>query len=941
VTPVVAAGFTVTLPVVGFDIPSDVVVVGIITGLTYALLGMGLTLVYKTSRVINFAQGEMGAFPALFIPILVLNHGWNYWLTLVLALVSSVVIGALVEFLVIRRLRTASRLTALVATIGIAQVLYVFGLLLPKEGSGGSQLAGKDYPTPFDWHLTIGDLVLGPGELLILVVVPAVTIGLTVFLRRSRMGKASRAAAENADAAALAGIPINRVSLAMWAIAGLLAGLAAILVGPTRPINLSNALGPSLMVRALGAAMLGGLASLPGVFVGGVAIGVIEAIILWNYPRGGLLEVVIFGIIVGSLLLKRGLGQMARGSEQSTWALAATLRPLPHDLAVHRRVRASRALLLTLVLVVAVALPLPLDTSQAFFLANVVVFALMALSLVVLTGMAGQISLGQLAFVGIGAAVGGRAYQLGFPHIVGIVAAIAVGAVVALVVGLPALRIRGLFLAVTTLAFAVAVSAWAFSQGWLNHRDNGQPSLQIPRPLLFGWDFEAERYYYWLCLAGLVLAAVFVHQLRKSNLGRSMVAVRDNEPSAASLAISPRRIKLLAFMISGGIASFAGFLYGGLLVNFSRDPGSTFSAQGSLDIVVMAVLGGVTTITGAVLGALWVQGIPSLFGDNFGILSSGFGVLAVLLVLPGGLASVVFMVRDRAAHWLVHGRRPAVTTPELPTVPTRAFATAAERAPTTVPPSGAPLRAEHIDVRYGGLQALADVSVRADAGEIVGLMGPNGAGKTTLFDTLSGRQRPAHGTVHLHGDDITGLPSYARARLGLGRTFQQARLFDDLTLLEVMRLALHQSTATTAAGSRRRREATALEIIDLLGLGPCTHRYVSELSTGTRRQAELACVAALGSSVLLLDEPTAGFAPSEVEHFVEALRALRSHLGATVVVIDHDVPMMVELADRLYVLEAGVVIAEGPPSIVHTDARVMAAYVGNGQRAVGATDSVH
>src|SRR5207247_1677289 len=124
VTPLFAAGLTVTIPGIGFDIPSDVVIVGLITGLTYALLGMGLTLVYKTSRVINFAQGEMGAFPALFIPILVLNHGWNYWVTLVLALVSSIVIGALIEFLVIRRLRAASRLTALVATIGIAQVLY-------------------------------------------------------------------------------------------------------------------------------------------------------------------------------------------------------------------------------------------------------------------------------------------------------------------------------------------------------------------------------------------------------------------------------------------------------------------------------------------------------------------------------------------------------------------------------------------------------------------------------------------------------------------------------------------------------------------------------------------------------------------------------------------------------------------------------------------------
>jgi ABC-type branched-subunit amino acid transport system ATPase component len=293
------------------------------------------------------------------------------------------------------------------------------------------------------------------------------------------------------------------------------------------------------------------------------------------------------------------------------------------------------------------------------------------------------------------------------------------------------------------------------------------------------------------------------------------------------------------------------------------------------------------------------------------------------------------MARYHGARLLVKWRGAEPQPPPEPKAPAPAIlAPSVAAAAATTRSTDVPLRADHIDVHYGGLQALADVSICASDGEIVGLMGPNGAGKTTLFDTLSGRLRPDRGSVHLNGDNVTHVAAYARARLGLGRTFQQARLFDDLTLLEVMHLALRcpappgSNGAVDRPRSSRARTAVAGDIVDLLGLGPWRHRYVTELSTGTRRQAELACVAALGSSVLLLDEPTAGFAQPEVLRFVEALRSLRAYLGATVVVIDHDVPMMLSLADRLYVLEAGVVIAEGPPDVVRNDQRVMAAYTG-------------
>ena len=954
-------GLTITLPIIDFEITSDVVVLGVITGLTYSLIGIGLTLVYRTSKVLNLAAGEMGALPAFFVPLLVLTHGWPYWVALPLALAGSAAVGALIEFLVIRRIERAPRLTMLVATIGLAQVLLGLATLIPSAGS----VAGRSYPTPFSTRVQIGSLSVGPGQLLILGVVPLTTAALMLFLRRSPLGRASRAAADNAEAAQLAGVPTAKVSLTIWTIAGLLAGLAAILIGPTRPLAFSQALGPALLLRALGAAMLGGLVSIPATFAGGIAIGLCEALILWNYPVGGVLEVVLVGIILGSLLLKRGLGAGPRGAQSSARARLASVRPLPPGLASHPRVRAARWAILAVVLAIGILAPLALTPSNQFMLSTVVLFALTGVSLVVLTGYAGHVSLGQFAFLGVGAAVGGRLYQLGVPHVPAALLVTVIGAAVAWLVGLPALRIRGLFLAVTTLGFALVVSSWLFDQSWLVHIDPVTgTSLQIPRPVLFGIDFEDERNNYWLCLGVLVAVSAMVYRLRRSALGRAMIAVRDNEASAGSLSLSPRRVKLTAFMISGAIASLAGFLYGSLLTRFSSDPGAVFSADQSLILMVTAVFGGVTTITGAVLGAIWVEGIPRILGDGYALVSSGFGLILVILVLPGGLASVVFDLRDRAVRRLVGAAPGAAAGPgagsdpdPVASAPVNAPASGPAAAPLAVPfplllirdgemptngsaieAESVPLRAEDVQVSFGGVQALRGVSVSTRRGEILGIMGPNGAGKTTLFDVLSGQVRPDGGRVHLDGVDVTPFSPHHRARLGLGRSYQQARLFGDLTLVESIAIAYERRQATRMVpcllgtpGSRRRERddlSSAGDVIDLLSLGEYAYRPVEQLPTGIRRLAELACVTALDAHVLLLDEPTAGFTPQEVESFGRVVHQIRHHLDATIVVIDHDVPMMRSLVDRMYVLAQGLVIAQGPPTILDTDAAVAEAYLG-------------
>ena len=936
------------LPVIGFEIPIEIVTLGVITGMTYGLLGVGLTLLYRTSRVLNFAHGEIGALPAILVAVLVLNHGWSWWVAVPAGLAMSAAMGAVTEWVVIRRLANAPRLIVLVATIGVAQVLFVCNALVPRTG----RLGGSPYPTPFTAHVTIGNLRLNAGHLVILVAAPVIVFALHLFLQRTSLGMASRAAAENREAALLAGVPIARVSLVVWVIASVLAGASAILVGPTRPILTQVALGPSLMVRALAAALIGGLERIPYVLAGGIAIGVVELLVAWNYPTGGLLEMTLFVIVVATLFLRHDLGQRARGSEESSWSLSGTLRPIPRAVAALASIRRARTAGLAMAALGAVALPLALDNSQRVLASSVVLFALTGLSLVVVTGFAGQVSLGQFAFVLLGALVGGRMAQLGYPPWVGVVYATGAAGITALVIGVSALRIRGLLLAVVTLGFALAASTWLFGQPWLvvSEAATGGTSLRIPRPELWGINFHHELNYYWLCLALFCGVAAGVNHLRGTGLGRSMMAVRDNERAAAALSVSPRRAKLAAFVLGGMIAGLAGYFYGGLLV--SIDPRG-FGPEQSLNVVAMAVFGGVTTITGVVLGALWVRGIPYAFGTNVGLLSSGAGLLVVLLIFPGGLAAAVFRVRDRLVEAL-SGKRPAKS----------AEGDVGDRIPRArlpariAPPSGAslngrplPIEARGISVRFGGIAAVHAVDLRASEGELVGVVGANGAGKTTLFDALSGQITPDAGTVLLHGLDVTRLRPEARAQLGMARSFQQARLFDEMSLRDALKVSLERREPSEALPSllglppsraaERSKDLAADDLLDLLSLGPYADRQVNELSTGMRRLAELGCIVGLGADVLLLDEPMAGIAQREVEAFVPVIREIRDHLGATLVIIDHDIPMITSLVDRAYVLAQGVVIAEGPLSAVREDPHVIAAYLGTEPRAVARSGPRH
>lgn len=630
--------FELTWPF-SFEAPMVAIVLGIVVGLSYALLAMGMILIYRSTRVINLAHGEVGAFSAAIVAVLVNENGWPYWTAGVLALLVAGGLGAAVELLVIRRLFKAPRLIVLVATMGVAQ-LFLFGTFLVNS-TIDNRLAG--FPAPFTTRWKLGALVLQPGEILLLVVVPLVALGLAAFFRFTGFGVAVRASAENADAARLVGIPTRRISTFVWVVAAVLSAVTALLLAPGKGLTVTESLGPDLLMRALAAAVLARMTSLPRALVAGVAIGVVEKTVAWNYTVGEV-ELVLFVLVMGALLLQHRSTE--RSTEASAWAMSTIVRPIPRAAMAVPAVRALSWIGGVAFVVVAALAPFFLSNSQTFLLTTVVAFAIVALSVTILTGYSGQISLGQVAFFGIGAAVSYQlTVELYVPFWISLLLSGLAGAAAAVLIGIPALRIRGLFLAVTTLAFALVTQKWLLGQDWM-----AGPGVISPRPYWGPLDFASQQAYYHLALAGLVVAIVLCRNVLRSGIGRNLQAIRDNEAQGAAFTVPVVRTKLTAFAISGFLAAFGGAIYGHGVETFQV---ANFPVSDSLRVVSMTIIGGLGSIPGTVLGAFFVVGIDRLVEVEYlKLLSTSIGLLLLLLYLPGGFGQVIYNLRDRLVRVL-------------------------------------------------------------------------------------------------------------------------------------------------------------------------------------------------------------------------------------------------------------------------------------------------
>jgi ABC-type branched-subunit amino acid transport system ATPase component/ABC-type branched-subunit amino acid transport system permease subunit len=1218
-TAVVVATLLVLTAVVPHEVPLGSVLYGVIYGSLNGLLAIGLVLLYRLTRAINFAYGAMGGVAAAAGASLFLGHHWPWPLAVLVALLIGAVVGGGVGLLVNWRFAKAPRMMLTLFTIGLTQLFGGLAFLLPKWLHGPTLITS--FRTPLSsLHFEVNPVVFTGNDLVVIVAVPVVVALVSWFLLGTDAGRAVRAIADNADRVRLLGIPARRLLLVVWVMSGVIAALAVTLQAPSAGVPLSVAAGPELLLVPLVAAVVARMESLWVAFAAAVGLGVMEELVRLNISKQSIETPIFLVVVLAALLLQHRSSSRAEAADESSWTAGSAARAIPAALRALPEVRALRLSGLVVVAAVALTLPLLLQASNLDEVSVGIVFGLGAVSLVVLSGWGGTISLGQQALVGVGAvAAGNLIMHTNTDLFLSLGAAGLAGAAIALVLGLPALRVRGMYLAVTTMAFAIAANDFFFNP---TNFPRFLPASVLRPALWKRFNLHNESDLYFLCLGVLLFVIVLTQGIRQARAGRAVIATRDNLRAAEAAGVPSTRVRLGAFALAGMIAGVAGGLYVVILGGVGYQ---TFPPSDSILVFSMAVIGGLGSISGALCGVALIEWLGIAFPDAQLVLT-GLGMVVLLMFFPSGLAGAFAWGRDhvlsliarrrglptsvwgdrgfeatpvvggaagsttaaapvaatmaaavgddvllrchdvnaaygslqvlfgidltirrgemvallgtngagkssllktitgllpassglvqfggtditgastesiarsgltmmpggrgifpslsvhdnlRVASWPIRRHRAEadaararalelfpvlversevaagnlsggeqqmlslamafLVRPQLlcidelslglaPTVvarlidavrdihrqgttvliveqsvnvallvaekatflekgtvrfsgasadllerpdllravfiggdygegdggPAKAAAVAAPvpavavlEDPPVVPPAPA-LECHGLTKRFGGITAVDGVDLVVQPHEIVGLIGHNGAGKTTLFDVISGFLVPDRGQLFVGGRRVTDLPPYRRAVAGLGRSFQEARLYPTLSVTETITVALEQHLASREpfaaafrlpASTDAEAAAAALvaELIDQLGLDSYRQRAIGELSTGTRRIVELACVMAQRPAVLLLDEPSGGVAQAETEALGPLLRQVAQDTGCALLVIEHDMTLMSSLCDRLIALELGAVIAEGDPSTVLADARVVASYLGTDEQTV-------
>ncbi len=897
---------------------------GVGNAAVFAALAIALVVCYRSSGVVNFATGALALHAAytfaylrqgeLLNPIppfpkfIDLGGPVPFGPALAIAIAIEGIVGILLWLIVFRPLRRASPVAKAVASLGVAALLTA----LIAQRVGASQIiVAPIFPT--GQTKLPGDLAVPTDRLWLAVTIIILASALAAVYRFTRFGMATRAASESEVGALVSGISPERIALANWAISAMVAGAAGILIAPLVPLVPGTY--TLFIVPALAAAVLGRFSSFLPAVIGGFAIGMLQSTTVYLqskydwFPSSGAQEIIPLALILGVLVV-RGRPLPTRGALiESTLARA----PRPRHFLLPA-VIGSAAVVVLLAL---------LEGSYRAALITSLIMATVSLSLVVVTGYCGQISLAQMTFAGAAAFLLSRFttdWDLPFPLAPLLAATLA--ALMGVVIGLPALRIRGLLVGVVTLSLAVAVEALWFRNNDFNGGTEGSP---VKGPELFGLDLQVglgrgypRLEFGLLCLAVLLIAALGVAKLRTSRLGSAMLAVRANERSAAAAGISVVRVKLIGFGIGAFIAGIGGTLLAYKQTNASYE---TFSALPSLSVFLTAYLAGITSVAGAMqAGLISAGGIFFILIDRQVELGQWYAVVtSILLILtviknPEGIVGPLHehLAKRRLAR-LPAGAPPMLAADEVSLPPRRDVAIDGDVA----------LAVRSLSVTYGGVHAVNNVSFDVPRGAIVGLIGPNGAGKTTTLDAICGFTK-ARGDVLLGQRALDGLAPHRRAQLGLARTFQGLDLYEDLLVGENVAVGQYRRGERASEGL----EQSLDDVLASLGLESLAERPVTELSQGQRQLVSIARALAARPDVLLLDEPAAGLDTDESRWLATKLRAI-SDTGVTILMIDHDMGLVLGLCDVIHVLDFGALIASGPADVIRDDPAVAEAYLGS------------
>jgi ABC-type branched-subunit amino acid transport system ATPase component/branched-subunit amino acid ABC-type transport system permease component len=897
--------------------------IGLSTGALYVLLSLGIVVIYRGSGVVNFAQGAVSMLATFVFWKLNQHVGLPYGTALLLALVGSGILGALIHYMVMKPLAAAAPVTRLIASLG---VLVVIEQLATVTFGPAVVILPSELPTS---SVHILGATVTRGELIVFGIALVVTLVLSTAYRVTKFGTLTLASAENRRAFRLLGYSPDSVAAVNWAIGSMLGALAGILLASFTGLQIDQY--TLLVIPALSAAVIGNLTSFGWTLVGGLAVGVAQAEITHYSTTTGLAALAPFGILIAVLVIR---GQ--RRTSRTSLAVA-----LP-------RLGSGRTRWWVACLLVLAAIGLIESMSSVWLNAFTLslAYGTILLSVVLITGYSGQLSLAQVAFAGFGAWVAGRLaagahLPLSLSWLFGVLLTLPLG----LLVGVVCLRTRGVYLAITTLGLALALEQLVFDSANLT---GGFAGTVINKPVFLGLAIDSgthPRAYALVALGALVLGALVIGNIRNGRSGRRMIAVRANERAAASLGVNVVGTKVTAFGVASMIAAL-----GGILVAFQQPniQYTNFSAFASILVLPLAVVGGVGWISGAVIGGfMQVNGLSTQVLDLLGTrvstylaLATGVLLILTLLVAPDGLAYLNWqMGRDiaaRARSLLRHrgevaaSSQPDTNEPRDGVSVQAAVATALAQGHRVRP---ALIEVTNATVRFGGVSAVSHADLRVGAGEVVGLIGPNGAGKTSLVDAISGYVRLSGGAVLLDDTDVSSWSPARRARNGLTRSFQSIELFEDMTVRANLTVASDPgrlaSFVTDIFYPRRQPLSSAANAaIAEFGLGPELDRVPGELSYGQRRLVGIARAVATSPSILLLDEPAAGLDDQETAELGELITSLSSSWGMGIVLIEHDMNLVMGVCDRIYAMRAGEMIADGTPYEIRYNADVVASYLG-------------
>ncbi|WP_312017369.1 ABC transporter permease subunit [Bradyrhizobium sp. AUGA SZCCT0431] len=929
---------------------------GIANGAIYLLAGLGLVLIFSVTRVVFVPFGDITAFCVLSIAAFELGRvPGTIWVVAILAIIATVVdaaghyrsgeharipcsvflygllplvpcvlawvaasyalpqavqivlalvlvlpIAPLLDRIAFRPAADASVLVLLIIALAVHFAISGLGLMaFGAEGFRIRPLVNGIY--------SFGGVIVSAQVLLMLVTAALLSLLFFLFFERSMSGRALRATAVNRIGARLVGIRPARTGTIAYFIASLLAGVSAILIGPTTTIYYDS--GFMIGLKAFIGAIIGGFTSYPIAALGAVFVGIMESFA--SFWSSSYKEVIVFGLLIPVLLWQswKSAGHADEEGEEME---------MPDAIALSAPLRIGLISAAVIALLIAPAL---LGSFAITLLNYIGISALVALGLVLLTGIGGMTSFGQAAFVGIAAyATAWATVTLDLSPWLGLLLALAMTGLAALAIGALTLRLGGHFLSLSTIAWGISIYFLFGNVAGLGQNTGmaGIPPITIASvPLI---SSQTIFYLIWLMVGLAMLASA---NLLNSREGRAIRSLRGGGILLASLGVNIFRIRLVTFVIAALLAGLAGWLYAHMNRFISPAP---FDVKPGIEYLLMAMAGGAGHIAGAVAGSAlitllknWLQDVLPLVTKNpaqFEIIA--FSVLLVLLLqnARGGLIAFI-------AKRLPKGTRPAPAAAE-------------PMARRALPENGTLiLKVEDAVRTFGGLTAVNKVSFDLKAGEILGLIGPNGAGKSTMFNLLTGALQANAGRISFLGEDITYRPQMEIARMGIARTFQHVKLRPNMSLIDNVALGAYARTATgflksalrlDRAEERRTLHETQRQL-QRVGLGDKSYELAGNLPLGGQRILEVARALAADPVLVVLDEPAAGLRPPEKEALAKVLRQIRDE-GVTILIVEHDMDFVMGLVDRLVVMEFGCKLVEGNPAAVRADPKVQEAYLG-------------